>query len=408
MAELVLEKGLSLFEPKADLRFQIRQIGSEEAGLELENIAFDAEYRNVAEKKFHHRILKAYDLSAPAANILKQTCLSLGAEAGVHRGAINCTIEREAVLITATQAQLEKLVLKLRSQPFGLKDLAQSITRLLQRHKYLLQRPTQAMAILNITPDSFSDGGHLHSIETVMATAGEAIDHGAKILDIGGESTRPGAKTIPAEIEQQRVIPIIQALHREFPDITISIDTRKAAVAKEAIAAGATLINDVSGLTFDPEMTDLVVHSQCPVILMHSQGDPETMQTNPVYQDMVGEISTFFYRQVAGLIDAGYAPENIMLDPGFGFGKTLSHNMELMRRLPELVSIGFPLVVGTSRKSFLTLGDSSIGVNEREALTSASLAVAIQAGARIVRIHDIKTQMPVIQWLMQLETGRPL
>lgn len=403
MAETLSEQGLILFDPKIDTRFQVREIYPEAAGIELERVCFDEEYRPVAEKKFHHRTIKALDLSAPGANILKQSCLSLGAEAGVHRGAINCTIDREAVLITGTQAQVERLLLKLRPQPFSLKPLSQSITRMLQRQKRLGQGPLEVMAILNVTPDSFSDGGRFTELDDLVSEAGKALALGAQILDVGGESTRPGAKDVPVEEELRRVVPAIEALHQAFPQARISVDTRKALVARAALEAGASMINDVSGLLYDPEMKRVVAQARCSVVIMHSQGTPKTMQLAPTYEDVVGEVSTFFYRRVAEAVEAGVAPENIVLDPGFGFGKRLEDNLELMRRLPELVSIGFPILVGTSRKSFLTLGQTeAIGPREREALTAASLATSIGAGARIVRIHDVQAQMPVVNWLRRV------
>lgn len=390
---------LALFDPKLDKRFQVREICPDAAGAELAQIQFDEDYRDVAEKKFHHVILKAADLSAPGANILKQTCLSLGAEAGVHRGAINCTIDREAVLITATQAQLERLLLKLRPQPFSLKPLAESIVRMRQRQKRVVQMPLQVMIILNVTPDSFSDGSRWDSLEELVAIAAHALELGANILDVGGESTRPGAKPVPEDEEIQRVVPAIKALRQAFPQAQISIDTRKAVVARAALEAGATMINDVSGGLFDPAMLPLVAEAQCPYVLMHSQGTPETMQENPTYTDVVSEVCAFFYQHISYAVELGVKPEQLILDPGFGFGKTLAHNLELMRRLSEIVSIGFPVLVGTSRKSFLTLGTSAIPVDQREALTAASVAIAVQAGAKIVRVHDVTTQMPVVRWL---------
>lgn len=390
---------LVLFDPKLDKRFQVREICHDAAGTELAQIQFDEDYREAAEKKFHHVILKASDLSAPGANILKQTCLSLGAEAGVHRGAINCTIDREAVLITATQAQLERLLLKLRPQPFSLKPLAESIIRMRQRQKRMAQLPLQVMAILNVTPDSFSDGGRLDSLDTIVAEAGRALELEAHILDVGGESTRPGAKPVSEAEEIQRVVPAIKALRQAFPETQISIDTRKATVARAALDAGATMINDISGGVFDPAMLPLVAEVGCSYVLMHSQDTPETMQDNPTYTDVVGEICAFFYQQTATAVDLGVNPEQLILDPGFGFGKTLNHNLTLMRRLSEIVSIGFPVLVGTSRKSFLTAGRSEIPVDQREALTAASLVLAVQAGAKIMRVHDVAAQMPVVRWL---------
>lgn len=400
MSETQTQTPPALFDSRIDTRFEVRQICPKAAGLELERVQFDEDYRAAAEKKYHHIILKASDLSAPGANVLKQTCLSLGTDAGVHRGAINCTIDREAVLITATQAQLERLVLKLRPQPFGLKLLAESITRMLQRQRRLGNRPLEVMAILNTTPDSFSDGGRLMDPEAAVAAAGKALAIGADWLDVGGESTRPGAEEVPIDEELSRVIPVIEAIHKAFPEARMSVDTRKAAVARAALAAGAQMVNDVSGMRFEPEMAAVVAEARCPIVLMHSQGTPLTMQEAPQYHDVVGEVSRFLYGQVAAAVEAGIAPENIILDPGFGFGKTLDHNLALMRRLREIVSIGFPVLVGTSRKSFLTMGAGDrIPTHQREALTAASLAAAVQAGARLLRVHDLESQMPVVDWL---------
>ncbi len=321
----------------------------------------------------------------------------------MHRHAIDCKIDREAVLITATRAQLEKLVQKLRPQPFSLKPLAESITRMLQRQKRLGQMPLETMAILNATPDSFSDGGRLTDTDAMVRAAARALELGVEILDVGGESTRPGAAEVSAEEELERVIPAIKAILTAFPDARISVDTRKAAVARAALDAGAAMVNDVSGLVFDPAMARVVAEAGCKVVIMHSKGTPDMMQQNPQYDDLMGEVSDFFYRQVAYAVEAGVDLENIILDPGIGFGKTLAHNMTLMRRLPELVSIGFPVLVGTSRKGFLTLGKpDEIPLDQREALTAASLAVAVQNGARLLRIHDVETQMPVIRWLRLL------
>jgi dihydropteroate synthase len=397
----------TLFDAKHDLRFQVRQIESAFSAHELELIQFDEDWRPVAEKKYHHFVIKAHDLSAPAANILKQTCLTLGTDAGVHRGAINCTIEREAVLISATQNQLEKLIQKLRPQPFGLKHLSESLARMIRRNKTVSSHPIQTMAILNVTPDSFSDGGRFNTIEAVIQAAERALENGADILDIGGESTRPGAQTIDEAEELQRVVPVIAELHKSFPNAVMSIDTRKANVAKAALEAGASIINDVSGLTYDSEMITVLAESQCKVVIMHSQGSPETMQDNPIYVDVVGEVSRFFYEQITKAVEAGVDPGRIILDPGFGFGKATRHSLELMRRLPELASIGFPILAGTSRKSFLTLGKNDTPVNEREALTAASLTLAIEGGARILRVHDTHTQVPVINWLKAIYQSEP-
>lgn len=260
-----------------------------------------------------------------------------------------------------------------------------------------MARQTQIMAILNVTPDSFSDGGNLQSVDVVLSAAEKALRAGADILDIGGESTRPGAKTVPADIELQRVLPAVEAIRQRFPDARISVDTRKAQVAELAVQAGASIINDVSGLQFDAEMLNVLARTKAQLVLMHSQGTPEEMQRNPAYPaGVVDEVMAFFTRQIQAVERAGIAKGRIILDPGFGFGKTLAHNLSLLKHLGRFQELGCPVLVGTSRKSFLTLG-SDISPSEREALTEVSLALAIERGAAYVRVHDVVAQAPAVR-----------
>ena len=267
---------------------------------------------------------------------------------------------------------------------------------------------TQIMAVLNVTPDSFSDGGRLGGLDALFQAAEVALTAGANILDVGGESTRPGAAMIPVDEELKRVMPAIENIRTRFPEAMISIDTRKAAVAKTAIQAGASIINDVSGLQFDPLMAETIAQSQARLVLMHSQGTPETMQQNPTYpQGVVPEILAFFERQMALAEQSGVHRERIIIDPGFGFGKTLQHNLTLLKQLYRFQDLGCPILVGTSRKSFLTLGNQSTLPNQREALTAASLVFGIQNGASYVRIHDAVTQVPVIRLIEQVLQVKP-
>lgn len=259
-------------------------------------------------------------------------------------------------------------------------------------------RKTKIMAILNMTPDSFSDGGRLRSLDAALRAAEHALAAGADILDIGGESTRPGADTIDAQDEIERVIPVFSAIRREFPQAVLSIDTRKANVAQAAVEAGASMINDVSGLQYDAAMADVAARAGVQLVITHSQGTPETMQKNPQYpQGVVTEVARFLAEQVQLALEAGLRREQLILDPGFGFGKTLAHNLDLFRQLDDLHQLGLPLLVGASRKSFLTLGNRDIEVNEREALTAVAIAMAIQKGAALVRVHDVETQLPVVR-----------
>ncbi len=243
------------------------------------------------------------------------------------------------------------------------------------------------MGILNVTPDSFSDGGEYSSIETACIQADLMVSQGAKIIDIGGESTRPGAKDVSAEHEIERVIPLIEYVSKNH-DVWISIDTSKPVVMEAAVNAGAHLINDVRALQ-EPGAIETAAKLNVPVCLMHMQGQPRTMQNSPQYNDIISDISHFFSERIDACIAAGIKREHIVLDPGFGFGKTLSHNYELLSRMAEFEPLGLPLLAGLSRKSMFgqLLGRE---VSQRLSATLAGNMLAIQAGAKIVRVHDVQ------------------
>jgi dihydropteroate synthase len=241
------------------------------------------------------------------------------------------------------------------------------------------------MGIVNVTPDSFSDGGLFLDAEAAIAHGRELAEQGAEILDVGGESTRPGAEEVSAEEELARVVPVVEGLAGVA---TVSIDTSKAAVAEATLDAGASIVNDVTALRRDPEIGGLCAERGAGLVLMHMRGDPRTMQENPVYDDVVDEVKAFLAERLQVAVEAGVAEERIWLDPGIGFGKTLEHNLELLRRLGELRDLGRPLVVGTSRKSFIGKIDGS-AVGERLGGTIASSVLAAAEGADVLRVHDV-------------------
>lgn len=244
------------------------------------------------------------------------------------------------------------------------------------------------MGILNVTPDSFSDGGRFNRPEAAIERVLQMITEGADIIDIGGESTRPGAPEISEEEELQRVVPVVEAIRRHN-DIPISVDTSKPRVMREAVAAGASFINDVRALQA-PGALDTVAELGVPVCLMHMQGQPRTMQANPHYDDVVGEVREFLLQRAEACLAAGIDRENIILDPGFGFGKTVQHNLVLFRHLDTLVETGYPVLVGISRKSMIgkLLGDRP--VDQRLAASVGLAALAGWLGAAIVRVHDVQ------------------
>jgi dihydropteroate synthase len=246
----------------------------------------------------------------------------------------------------------------------------------------------RVMGVVNVTPDSFSDGGRYLDSDAAIARGLELEAQGASILDVGGESTRPGAAPVAEPEELRRVIPVIDGLIAAGCTAQISIDTSKSAVAARALAAGATLVNDVTALRGDPRIAGVVAQSGADCCLMHMLGDPRTMQRDPHYADVVNEIKAFLEERMEFAIAVGIAPERILLDPGIGFGKTVEHNLELLRRLDELVQLGRPVVIGTSRKSFLGRLTGR-GVDERLAGTIATNVLAYERGARVFRVHDV-------------------
>jgi dihydropteroate synthase len=255
---------------------------------------------------------------------------------------------------------------------------------------------TVIMGILNVTPDSFSDGGVFLSSQAALAHARQMAEDGADIIDIGGESTRPGAEAVPLQQELDRVIPVIEAVAAELP-IPISIDTSKPEVMRAAVAAGAGLVNDVQALRADGAL-QAVNDLQVPVCLMHMQGEPRSMQANPTYGDVVSEVRDFLRARMDACIAGGIARERVLIDPGFGFGKTAQHNLELLRRLAELRALGAPILAGLSRKSMIgaLLG---LPVDQRLPASLALALIAVQNGASIVRVHDVRATRDAVRML---------
>ena len=244
------------------------------------------------------------------------------------------------------------------------------------------------MGIVNVTPDSFSDGGLYLDAPAAIAHGLELEAEGAAMLDVGGESTRPGARPVSQEDELARVLPVIEGLRAAGTRAQISIDTSKSAVAAAAIGAGATLVNDVTALRADPGMAELIAHQGVDCCLMHMLGEPRTMQQNPRYDEVVSDVKAFLEERMRFAVAHGIAEERILLDPGIGFGKTIEHNLELLRRLDELAALGRPIVIGTSRKSFLgRITGSPVG--DRIAATIATNVLAYERGARVFRVHDV-------------------
>ena len=381
----------------------------EDARREMERLGVDPPGIKIMAPKAIHRLIRLERVPVAAAQIIKEEMLSLGGEAARNKWAVSQRIPTTDMLLMGTLRHYRRLINKLRIQPFGLPLLAKDLARLLQVEEGTpaagpweklglpLGQRTLVMGILNLTPDSFSGDG-LAGLGTsgIAERARSMFEDGADILDVGGESTRPGSDPVAAEEEVGRVAPAVGAIRREVPGIPISVDTYKASVARAALDAGADIVNDISGLTFDAEMAPLVAERGAPVIIMHIKGTPQDMQRDPTYSDVVGEIVSYFRERLEQAREAGIAEEAIALDPGIGFGKTTEHNLTILRRLGELRSAGRPLVVGTSRKSFIgnVLG---LPVEDRLEGTAATVALAVAQGADIVRVHDVKEMARIVR-----------
>lgn len=391
-------------------KFELRVIDKEDPAIVkryLDDIGIDKGGMERLERKAIFRLILIKDLPVEPAHILKQLMLSLGADAAISRDAYVFSAKSTDVLLMGTIKQIALLCAKTAKMPFGLDALGEEIKKSLisyesgHKHLYLgkkrfeLAERTLIAGILNVTPDSFSDGGLFLSEDKALSQAVKLAEDGADIIDIGGESSRPGAQPVSEAVELERVIPLIEKVTRMI-DVPVSIDTYKAKVADEAVKAGATMVNDISGLSADPAMIDVLRRKDVAVVIMHMLGTPDNMQEDPVYDSLIGDISAFLRAQVDKCVATGVLKSQILIDPGIGFGKTLEHNLTILNRLDEFKSIGCPIYTGSSRKSFIgQLTGKAAG--ERLLGTAAAVAVSIMNGAAIVRVHDVAEMAEVVK-----------
>ena len=371
----------------------------QQARRELASIGCDSwGVQHMANKAFF-RVLKLKAVTPTQANIIKQEMLSLGGEAAVTRGVVNHAVSQTDMLLMGTVQQYQKLCAKLKLQPFKLKQLAEQVQRVItnlsapglweltcRTQKLPLGQRTLVMGILNVTPDSFSDGGKFNSVDRALTHAQNLVADGVDIIDIGGESTRPWFQTVSAEEEIARVVPVIERLRQEMAT-PISIDTTKAAVAEAALQAGADIINDIWAGQRDPHMLPVAAKYNAPVILMHNQDHTE-------YRDLMADILEFLQQAIDQALAAGVSPEQVIIDPGIGFGKTYQQNLEVMRRLEEFKVLGYPVLLGTSRKSLIA-NTLHLPVEQRVEGTAATVTLGITKGVDIVRVHDVKEMVRV-------------
>ncbi|MDQ5985724.1 MAG: dihydropteroate synthase [Syntrophus sp. SKADARSKE-3] len=357
--------------------------------------------------KMRHLNIRIDSISCKVANIIKQEMLSLGGDAAVARGTVGCSIDGTDVLLMGTRKQYDRLMEKLIVQPFGLRELSEAIGQLLEnmdRKTFILKTPrrdivlggrTLIMAVLNVTPDSFYDGGRYFSLNEAVAHGLRLTEEGADMIDIGGESSRPGADPVSIEEEWRRVIPVVEKL-ASLVDIPISVDTTKADIAHAAMAAGAEMINDISSMTFDHRMAEVVAETKAAVALMHMRGRPKTMQNGDlVYDDLMADILEYLRQKMADAKKMGISEERIVLDPGIGFGKTVEDNLRIIKHLGDLTVLGRPILMGVSRKSFIgrITGDET---SERIFGTAAAVTAAVMAGSSIVRVHEVGPMKKVV------------
>ena len=385
-----------------DLAAELLMIGSAEKGVRL------------MLPKSRCYAVKLYNVDSALAHVLKEAFLSAGGDVAISRESMIGMGEQSDVILIGSRKHFSHAVRAVSTDDIAGPNVAAEIETVLAlfdegpvppltedisdpkiRWMYAeLHKRTLVMGILNVTPDSFSDGGTFLDRQAAVKHALDMIEQGADIIDVGGESTRPGSEPVSTEEEIDRVVPVIKEIAAQT-DKPISIDTYHAATARAALDAGANIINDISGMTFDPDMKKLAAERRCPVVIMHIKGTPRDMQKDPTYKDLMGEITDYLVRCTAEAVDAGVDEKMIIVDPGIGFGKKVEHNLEILRRLDEFKSLGRPILVGTSRKSTIGHVLGGLPPEERMEGTAATVALSIASGANIVRVHDVKEMVRI-------------
>lgn len=398
--------------------FILRDIKNCNLEKELNYIGFDISYINRATEKYNYKNIKIYDLTPAQANILKQTAISVGCDCATHREVITGKIEKSDCILGGSVSEIKKVAEKLQFQPFGLKELGEKLLSpplssslpwrencanfpLQGKREQLFtsevsirdaeesSKKCKLVGILNITDNSFSDGGLFNDLKKAKEHLLDMINDGADIIDIGAESTKPYSTPVTAEEQLKKLLPIIDFAKDK---ITLSIDTRSAIVAEECLKAGAHIINDVSGFDYDGKMPDIIAKYNVPVIVQHSKGTPETMQNSPHYDDLIEEIFLSLYKKIKFAKSKGIT--NIIIDPGIGFGKSAKDNFEIIRRIEEFKSLGCPIMLGISRKSLLNMADADNFT--KDIYTTALNAIVLEHKVDYIRVHNVKMHKKLI------------
>lgn len=375
--------------------FLLKELSKTNIEKELIDIGYDNSYAYKAKDKFCYKNYKIYDLTCAQANILKQSALSVGADCGTHKEVITGKIEFSDCILGGSISQLQKIAQKLQLQPFGLKNLG----RILQDTvKETIKPKTKIMGILNVTTNSFSDGGDFYNYDDAIKQLHKLLEDGADIIDIGAESTKPYSQAVDSEEQLSKLIPILKYIKENNINIPISIDTRSAQAAQECIKSGANIINDVSGLEYDSEMAKVIAKNpELKIIIQHSKGTPENMQNNPQYNNLTDEIFKDLKSKMDYALSQGIKKENIILDPGIGFGKKKEDNFEIIHRWQEFKTLGCPIMIGISRKSMLGIQDSS---NEQKDIYTLALnSILINENIDYIRVHNVKLHKDFLDML---------
>lgn len=374
--------------------FLVKEVVTDNIKPEIEYIGFDKSYAPKVIEKFQYKNLKVFGLTPAQANILKQTAISVGADCATHREVITGKIEKSDCILGGSLSQIRKIAEKLQFQPFGLKVLGAELLRFqIKTHK------TKIMGILNVTDNSFSDGGEFLEPEKAFEHLKEMVRDGADIIDIGAESTRPYSEPVSADVQLKRLLPVLELVKKAKIKVPLSIDTRSAEVAEKCIKAGAVIVNDVSGMTYDWCMADVVAKYGVHVIIQHSKGTPENMQKSPEYKNLMDEIILDINQKIDFALTKGIEKNKIIIDPGIGFGKTRENNFEIIRRLTELYALDCPLMLGLSRKSLLNMQDEDNFT--KDIFTVALNTIAVENGVDIIRVHNVKLHKQLLNILLK-------
>ncbi|MBR5304098.1 MAG: dihydropteroate synthase [Candidatus Gastranaerophilales bacterium] len=369
---------------------------------EISSVGFDESYVNHAVKKHSFLSIKIFDVTPSQASIIKQTALSCDCDCAVNRGVIDCSVSFSNCILSGTIAQLSSVAKKLEQQPFSLSKLSSKIYEQIEFNQKDSPR-TKVMGILNLTPNSFSDGGEFMEIDKAINHAVDMIESGATVIDIGAQSTKPKTDLVSVVYEIEKVTPIVTALKTAFPHIEISVDTMTLGCAKAALDAGADILNDVSFLK-NSEFINICKESNKKLVIMHSRGDSYSMDDLTSYENVVDEVFEELYKKTEFATEMGLPKDNIIVDVGFGFAKTVEQNFALLKRIAEFKSLGYPILAGVSRKRFL---QDVINTKEpRDADIQSALAASwlIQNEIEYVRVHDVDLTMQALKFNDRLYT----